>query len=122
MIDDNDLFVTLETNEGGVMIFGDNDKDHIIGIGKAQLTSLTSLENVLYVRGLKYNLISTSQLCDKGLKVSFELSLCLVTNPLDNSNIFTDHRQDNMYLIDMDNININGHCIVASKANIDEDS
>ena len=80
------------------------------------------MENILYVRELKHNLISISQLYDRGLKVLFELFSCLVTNPLDNSNIFIDHRQDNIYLIDMDDIDINGHCLVASKANIDEDS
>ena len=105
-----------------MVIFGDNDKGHIVRIGKVQLTPLTSLENVLYVRGLKHNLISISQLCDRGLKVLFELSSCLVTNPLDNNNIFICHRQGNVYLIDMDDININGHYLVASKANIDEDS
>ena len=60
MIDDEELFITLETKERGVMTFCDNSKDHIIGIGKVQLTPLTSLENILHVRGLKHNLISIS--------------------------------------------------------------
>ena len=34
MTGDKDQFVTLETKEGGFMIFGDNDKGHIVGFGK----------------------------------------------------------------------------------------
>ena len=34
MTDDKDLFDTLETKERGVVTFGDNDKGHIIRIGK----------------------------------------------------------------------------------------
>ena len=92
MIGDKELFITLETKERGMVTFGDNGKGHIVGIGKVQLTPLTFLENILYVRWLKHNFISMSQLCDRGLKVSFELSSCIVTNPLDNSNIFIRHR------------------------------
>ena len=62
MTDDNELFVTLETKEEGMVTCGDNGKGHIVGIGKMQLTPLTFLENILYVRGLKHNLISISQL------------------------------------------------------------
>ena len=47
---------------------------------------------MLYVRGLKHNLISNSQLCDKGYKVSFESLLCIITNPIDDSIIFIGHR------------------------------
>ena len=71
-----------------MVTFGDNGKGHIIGIDKIQITPQTCLENVLYVLRLKHNLISISQLCDKGYKVSFESSLRTVTNPFDNSTIF----------------------------------
>ena len=92
MTGDKDQFVTLETKKGGVVIFRDNGKGHIVGIGKIQLTPLTFLENILLVRGLKHYLISISQLCDKGFKVSFEASICIVTNPFDDSSIFIEHR------------------------------
>ena len=88
MMDDKEAFVTLKLKEGGMVTFRDNGKDHIIGIGKIQIIPQTCLENMLYVLGLKHNLISISQLYDKGYKVSFESSLCIVTNPFDNSTIF----------------------------------
>ena len=41
MTGDKDQFVTLETKEGEVVTFGDNDKGHIVEIGRIQLTPLT---------------------------------------------------------------------------------
>ena len=36
----------------------------------------TQIENVLYVDGLKHNLLSISQLCDKGFKIEFNKNCC----------------------------------------------
>ena len=92
MMGDKEAFVTLRMKEGGMVTFGDDDKGHIIRIGKIQIIPQTCLENVLYILGLKYNLISISQLCDRGYKVFFESSLCIVTNSFDNSTIFIGNR------------------------------
>ena len=98
MTGDKEVFVTLKMKERGMVTFGDDEKGHIIGIGKIQITPHTCLENVLYILGLKHNLISISQLCDRGYKVSFEFSLCIVTNSFDNSTIFIKNRQGNIYI------------------------
>ena len=92
MMGDKEAFVTLRIKEGGMVTFGDDDKGHIIGIDKIQIIPQTFLENVLYILGLKHTLISISQLCGKGYKVSFESSLCIVTNPFDNITIFVRNR------------------------------
>ena len=92
MTGDKEAFVTLRMKEGGTVTFGDDNKGHIMKIGKIQITPQTYLENVLYVLGLKHNLISISQLCDKGYKVSFESSSCRVTNPFDTSTTFIVHK------------------------------
>ena len=117
-----DQFVTLEIKEGGVITFGDNGKGHIIGFGKIQITPSTFIENILYVKGLRHNLISISQVYDIGYKVSFESLLCIVTNLLDNSIIFINNRQGNIYMIDLNEVSINNHCLVAIQTNINETS
>ena len=89
MTSDKEAFVILKLKEG-MVTFGDNGKGHIIGIGKIQITPQTCLENVLL--GLKHNLINISQLCDRGYKLSFESSLCIVTNPVDSSTVFIGKR------------------------------
>ena len=60
MMGDKQAFVTLRMKEGEMVTFGDDDKVHIIGVGKIQIIPQTCLENVLYVLGLKHNLINIS--------------------------------------------------------------
>ena len=53
------------------MTFGDNGKGRIIGHDSIGNNSSSLIENVLLVDGLKHNLLSISQLCDKCFKVIF---------------------------------------------------
>ena len=120
MTGDKEAFVTLRMKEGGMVTFGDDGKGHIIEIDKIQITPQICLENVLYVLGLKHNLISISQLCNRGYKIYFESSLYIVTNPFDGSTIFIRNRQDNIYMIDLNDITIVNHCLVANNAKSNE--
>ena len=76
MIGDKILFMELKAKSGGNVTFRDNSKGHIEGIGSIGNNSSTHIENVLLVGGLKHNLLSISQLCDKGHKVIFESICC----------------------------------------------
>ena len=78
------------------------------------------LRKCVYILGLKHNLISIRQLYDRGYKVSFESSLCIVTNSSDNSTIFIENRQGNIYMIDLNDITIINHCFVADNAKSNE--
>ena len=62
-----------------------------IGKGKVGKSYHHYIEKVLLVKGLKHNLLSISQLCDKGNKVTF------------NSNNCIGKRLSNIYMIDIDN-------------------
>ena len=71
MMDDIDQFFILESKDGGSVIFEDNCKGRIIGIGKIKTTPSTFIKNVLLVDKLKHNLLSISQLCDVDFNVIF---------------------------------------------------
>ena len=73
-----DLFTFLERKIGGTITFGDNNKGHIISIGNIGNIDKALIENVLLVKGLKHNLLSISQLCDKGYNVKFEFDACVI--------------------------------------------
>jgi len=62
--------------------YGDNNKGKILGTGTISNGSSFDNKNVLLVKGLKHNLISISQLCDKGHKVIFGPSYCLIFDAL----------------------------------------
>ena len=74
MTGDESQFITLDAKNGGMVTFGDNGKGKIIGIGNIGIAPFKYIKNILLVDGLKYNLLSISQFCDKGYKVIFESS------------------------------------------------
>ena len=80
MTGDESLFQELNKNKSGNVSFGDNFKGVIRGIGTIGNNSQTQTKNLLLVENLKYNLLSISQLCDKGYRVCFESNACHVIN------------------------------------------
>ncbi|XP_060960697.1 uncharacterized protein LOC133031254 [Cannabis sativa] len=74
------LLVNFKDEKGGSVTFGDGNKGQIAGRGDVNVNGAAQLTNVLYVRGLKANLISIGQLCDDNLSVSFTKTQCLVSS------------------------------------------
>ena len=58
------FFKIFESKKGGNVTFGDGSKSHIKGKRIISLPRLLDIANVLYVEGLKVNLMSISQICD----------------------------------------------------------
>ncbi|XP_060965320.1 uncharacterized protein LOC133034284 [Cannabis sativa] len=73
------LLVNYKDEKWGSVTFGDGNKGQIAGRGDVNVNGVAQLTNVLYVRGLKANLISIGQLCDDNLSVSFTKTQCLVS-------------------------------------------
>ncbi|XP_073220716.1 uncharacterized protein [Cicer arietinum] len=65
--------------------YGDNNKGKILGAGDIGSESTTIIKDVLYVKGLKHNLLSISQLCDKGYQVYFTSHTCTLEHKEDDS-------------------------------------
>ncbi|KAH1082313.1 hypothetical protein J1N35_022074 [Gossypium stocksii] len=65
---DSSHFKELMPKNGGEVTFGDNSKGLIEGTGSIGISSFTFIKNVLYVNGLKHNLLSISQLSDHDSK------------------------------------------------------
>lgn len=71
MSGDKSLFSKFENYNGGYVTFGDGSKSKVVGKGSIQAPGIGTLENVLFVEGLKANLISISQMCDSRHEVRF---------------------------------------------------
>ncbi|GKC67156.1 putative ribonuclease H-like domain-containing protein, partial [Tanacetum coccineum] len=89
-------------------------------------TGKLDFEDVYFVKELKFNLFSVSQMCDKKNSVLFTKTECLVLSPdfklLDESQVLLKvPRQNNMYSFDLKNVVPSGGltCLFA-KATIDE--
>ena len=73
-------FLSLAATQGGSVAFGNGKSETIIGIGKISQSLSNSIEDVYLVDGLKHNLLSVSQLCDKDNLVVFSSNRCMVVN------------------------------------------
>ena len=60
MTGDRSLFKAFESKKGGNVTFGDGSKSQIKGKGTVSLPGLRDIANVLYVEGLRVNLLSIS--------------------------------------------------------------
>ena len=78
MTGDWSLFEIFKSKKGGNVIFGDGSKSQIKGKGIISLPGLLDIANVLYVEGLRVNLLSISQICDQDFMVLFSKGKCLV--------------------------------------------
>ncbi|GJW99309.1 ribonuclease H-like domain-containing protein [Tanacetum coccineum] len=93
----------------GFVAFGGNSKGgKITGKGKIR-TGKLDFEDVYFVKELKFNLFSVSQMCDKKNSVLFTDTACVVLSPnfklTDESHVLLKvPRKDNMYSVDLKNV------------------
>ena len=71
MTGNTSLFTKLEKWKGGLATFGDGNKGKIKGKGTVSIPGFPSLIEVLYVEGLKANLLSIGEFCDDLHEVKF---------------------------------------------------
>nr|GEV85648.1 hypothetical protein [Tanacetum cinerariifolium] len=114
-----------ELNEGYVPFGGNPKGGKITGKGKIK-TGKFDFDDVYFVKELKFNLFSVSQMCDKKNSVLFTDTKCLVLSPdfklPDESQVLLRvPRENNMYNVNLKNIVPFGDltCLFA-KATIDE--
>ena len=78
--------------------YGDNNKGKILGRGTIGDKNSFLIHDVLFVEGLKHNLLSISQLCDKGYQVTFKLNMCEIRLPKSLEVLLIGKRINNVYL------------------------
>ena len=110
MTGDESKFFFLTKRKGGYVTFGGNAKRRIIGQGNIGNGTSSLIESVLLVDGLKHNLLSISQFCDKGFKVIFEALHCIIKYIQNDKIIFMGHRCDNFYAINISKYDGHDRC------------
>nr|KYP43144.1 Retrovirus-related Pol polyprotein from transposon TNT 1-94 [Cajanus cajan] len=121
MTGDPAKFSSLKLKNEGYVTNGDNNKGRILGhdnIGNS--SSQTLIENVLLVDGLKHNLLSISQLSDKGFKIEFDNTCCLICDKKTKEIRFIGKRIDNIYMLDLEHSIVisNTKCLITQEDNI----
>ncbi|XP_058222995.1 uncharacterized protein LOC131332716 [Rhododendron vialii] len=72
------FFAKLEKYNGGFVTFGDGNTGKIVGQGTVNAPGIPLIDNVLYVEGLKANLLSIGQFCDNMHEVNFSKDNCSI--------------------------------------------
>ena len=80
MTGDKSLFKTLKEKEDGFVTFRDGSHSQVLGKVTVDILGFPLLTNVLYIKGLKVNLLSITQICDEDFLVQFSKKGCLILN------------------------------------------
>ncbi|CAH9089121.1 unnamed protein product, partial [Cuscuta epithymum] len=105
------LLSNYMASEGPKVTFGNVEKQgETKGVGDLSINELT-IQNISYVKGLKFNLISTSQLCDNGYNVTFSKDICLIRDVKNDKTVLTGRRKKDMYIVDWSSAK-EGICLV----------
>ena len=91
------LFEVFESKKGGNVTFGDGSISLIKGKGTISLLGLPDITNVLYVEGLRVNLLSISKICDQDFMVLFSKGKCFILNEFGKKLISRVHTLDSCY-------------------------
>ncbi|GJU30672.1 hypothetical protein Tco_1174261 [Tanacetum coccineum] len=97
-----------EINGGFVAFRGNSKGGKITGKGKIR-TGKLNFKDVYFVKELKFNLFSVSQMCDKKNSIPFTNTECVVLSPYfkltDETHVLRKvPRKDNMYSVDLKNV------------------
>ena len=81
------------------VIYADNSKGKVNGIGNVAISEHHSLSNVMLVDQICYSLVSVSQLCDTSMKVCFYPDEVIASKLSDDSQVFKNHRSRKLYIV-----------------------
>ncbi len=113
------MFTSLD-EEGGSrenIVFGDDGKGKVMGLGKIDISKNQSLSNILLVNSLSYNLLSVSQLCKLGFNCLFTDVDVTVFRRDDSSIAFKGVLKGDLYLVDFDVDRVNPEaCLIAKSS------
>ena len=78
MTRDKSLFKSLKEKVGDYVTFGNESHAQLLGKGTVEIPGLPLLKDVLYVKGLKANLLRITQIYDEDFLVQFSKKGCVI--------------------------------------------
>ena len=80
MIGDKALSKSLKEKVGDYVTFGDGSHAQVLGKWIVEIPVLPLLKDVLYIKRLKANLLSITQICDEDFLVQFSKKGCVIVD------------------------------------------
>ena len=104
MTEDRALLSNVIERAGPVVTFGDNNKGKTEGYGCLESGNVI-IEDVSVGKGLKHNLLSISQFCDKGFNVSFDKDICQISHKKNERPALQRVRKGNLFVANLNSGN-----------------
>jgi transposase InsO family protein len=119
MTGEESMFSSLDPNGTSQenIIFGDDGKGKVIGLGKIAISNDLSISNVLLVKSLNYNLLSVSQLCSMGFNCLFTDVDVTVFRRDDSLVVFKGVLKGKLYLVDFSSTKAKHETCLVAKSN-----
>jgi hypothetical protein len=120
MTGDEGLFASLDhyDNPTETIIYGDNGQGDVIGLGKIVISTTNSIEDVYHVQGLGCNLLSVSQLCEKGYNRLFTHEGVTFSRREDSSIVFAGHLWGKLYYVDFTKVKVDPKACLVAKSDL----
>ena len=119
MTGDSTLLTKFVKRAGPSITFGDDSKGYTIGYGLISSKNVL-IESVALVDGLKHNLLSISQLCDRGNEVWFTKEACVISDKTTGNILLTGNRKGNVYVANFNSTSSEEMTCLFSKACAEE--
>jgi len=109
---DASQLTNLKLKPASYVTYGDKNRGRILGVGDVGVNDKVIIKDVLLVDGLKHSLLSISQQCDKGYKITFELNFCLIEDSKSSETVLVGKRINNVYMLNVSYITSSMNCLL----------
>lgn len=119
MMGNKSFFIDFTNFEGGKVTFGDGNVACVKGKGTICALGIPKLEDVLFIEGLKANLNSRNQICDKDFNVQFLKNIGKVFE-LNGKSVMTGSRTlDNFYVMFQENSHDSSSSLICDSSKLE---
>jgi hypothetical protein len=120
MTGEKKMFTNLEEYDSPIerIMFGDNNYGDVVGQGDIPISKDSSLTNIYLVDTLGYNLLSVSQLCEKGYNCLFTNEGVTILRREDSSIAFIGCLKGKLYLVYFTTTKVEPKTCLVAKCNL----
>jgi hypothetical protein len=87
-------------SSAGYVTYGDSSRSKVLGLGKVVISQNVTVEDIMLVETLSYNLLSVAQLADMGFATFFDVGIVVLLWSKSLKIAFVGHVENGLYVID----------------------
>jgi hypothetical protein len=88
------------SSSAGNVTYGDSSRSKVLGLGKVVISQNVTMEDVMLIETLSYNLLSIAQLADMGFATFFDVGIVVLLWSKSLKVAFVGHVENDLYVID----------------------